>query len=277
MLARLIYRVAARIWRLGDVLAWLAGLPVLGPLLGKLFFSPRDNQAILIPVNEAIRGGESVVLPYALLSDLLARASHRVVLNECLCRRGEGCHAYPIDLGCLFLGGRAALKKTTLGRAVSVAEGQAHIERALAAGLLPTIVHASLDAFVLQLPFRKMLTVCFCCDCCCTIRKGLRMAPEVVGNTVTRLPGLTVSAGDACVGCGTCIDACPVGAIALVDGRAVIGAACKGCGRCAALCPTGAITLDLDAEADPRAQLWSLVEARTDIGQRQPDQQSARH
>ena len=46
-----------------------------------------------------------------------------------------------------------------------------------------------------------------------------------------------------CAACGTCVDECPVGAIAQGDGQFVIDAsACLDCGACAATCPTGAIS-----------------------------------
>ncbi len=51
-----------------------------------------------------------------------------------------------------------------------------------------------------------------------------------------------------CLGCGTCISACPEeGVIALIHGQAAVihGARCVGHGRCAAECPTGAIQLTL--------------------------------
>ena len=48
--------------------------------------------------------------------------------------------------------------------------------------------------------------------------------------------------GDACVSCGTCAGACPMGAIAEGDGKYVIDAdACVGCGTCEGACPVGAI------------------------------------
>lgn len=47
----------------------------------------------------------------------------------------------------------------------------------------------------------------------------------------------------ACVSCGACADACPVGAISQGDSQYVIDAgACLDCGSCADTCPNGAIS-----------------------------------
>ena len=255
-----------RLWPLGKLVYWLGNRPLVGPLLTP-FFGALDAEAIIIPVQEAVSGGENVALPYRLLVSIVEQASHRFLMNECLCRRGEGCETYPHDLGCLFLGDAVTQINPLHGRLVQKDEVLAHMRRATDLGLVPLVVHSRFDAWSLGIPYRQMLGICFCCDCCCAVRQGLRLGPPAFWEAVTRLPGLTLEVSGACVSCGKCVDVCYVQAVALHNGRANIDMTrCKGCGRCIAVCPTGAIGLHMDERVDSLSRIMARIDGRTSIG-----------
>lgn len=262
----LFYETMMTLWPLSRHLYRLSNQRGLRPL-SKLLFRAIKSEAIIIPIHETIANPESVVLPYPVLRPLIERASARFLMNECMCRRGEGCQTYPQDLGCLYLGDGATKISPSMGRLVDSEEAVEHIGRAMALGLVPLVVHTSFDALALGIPYRRMLGICFCCDCCCTIQQGLRLGPPSFWDIVVRLPGLEVEVNGVCSGCGACLEACYVKAINLRDGRAHIDEAlCKGCGRCATICPTGAISLRMDEDVDAMGQLVDRIARRTDIG-----------
>jgi electron transfer flavoprotein alpha subunit len=71
---------------------------------------------------------------------------------------------------------------------------------------------------------------------------------------------------DKCIGCGGCIDACPFGALSLVDNMVVVNDKCTGCGACLLACPMHALNLPaerLQATAENLAAysgVWVWVE-----------------
>jgi ferredoxin len=46
---------------------------------------------------------------------------------------------------------------------------------------------------------------------------------------------------DTCIGCGACVDTCPVGVIVLEDTAKIDAAGCIDCGACEGVCPVSAI------------------------------------
>ncbi|MCK4466924.1 MAG: 4Fe-4S binding protein [Desulfobacterales bacterium] len=50
---------------------------------------------------------------------------------------------------------------------------------------------------------------------------------------------------ESCVGCGTCVDVCPTGAISVEEIARVDPKRCIGCGCCVDQCPQGALALHL--------------------------------
>jgi ferredoxin len=71
-----------------------------------------------------------------------------------------------------------------------------------------------------------------------------------------------------CIGCGACIDVCPVEAIALLDGKAhVDDARCTACGACADVCPENALQLAIRGELVPAQQPIATVRRPTPLAE----------
>ena len=240
------------------LLARLTRLPVAGSLLDRwlfggdsLIYLPADR---VIPIGQPLAQPEGMVLPSQVVEHFIEQAHEHWLMNACICREAAHCRDYPRDLGCLFLGPAALGINPRLGRRVTKEEALAHVRRCREAGLVHMIGRNKLDTLWLGVgPGRELLTICNCCPCCCLWRVLPHLAPQT-GAKVARLPGVTVTVSERCVGCGACSQQiCFVDAIRLVDGRAVISEACRGCGRCVSACPQQAIEMTIDQGSVQRA------------------------
>jgi len=85
--------------------------------------------------------------------------------------------------------------------------------------------------------------LCNCCGCCCEgLQAARRFAPMQPVATTNYIPAIGL---DKCVGCGKCAKVCPVLALSIKEGKAVLDSEiCLGCGVCARNCPTKAIQLE---------------------------------
>lgn len=264
--SELLYKALMKLWPLSRFFYCLSNSFFLRPL-GGLFFKALNSEAVIVPVHETISEPENAVLPYPLLQPLIEGVDTRFLMNECMCRRGEHCQSFPESMGCLFLGEGASRIRSSMGRRVSTEEALEHVHQAMGLGLMPLVVHTSFDAFMLGIPYRQMLGICFCCDCCCTVQQGLRLGPPAFYDIVWRLPGLTVDVSRECTGCGACSGVCHVGALFASNGRMSIDRQhCKGCGRCVAACPTGAIRMRMDGTNAASDQLLDRIAHRIEIG-----------
>lgn len=55
---------------------------------------------------------------------------------------------------------------------------------------------------------------------------------------------MSAKISDTCSGCSACVDACPVEAISMIDGKASVDdEKCIDCGACVGECPLEAISL----------------------------------
>lgn len=259
-----IFDLLLNLWPLYKVGLWMGNQPGIGRLISPVF-SRKIHQVTMIPVNEDITHSEQTVLPYNLLLKLVEKSSARFIMTECVCRSHESCQSYPIDLGCLFLGDGAAQIHPSLGRLCDMEEAIKHIEACMDRGLYPLIAHTIVDALTLGIPFKRMLTVCFCCECCCVVQRGMRKGPPVVKNIIQRLPGISMTVDTECEACGACIERCPVGAISLNHKGVEISEGCKGCGICVNACPYEAIRMEISGEKELLAGFSERMKSYADI------------
>ena len=196
-----------------------------------------------LPINEDISMPDNAPMPLELLYRLIDEASHRVIMDYCGCRNGWKCKNYPHDIGCLLMGDSALEAQRFPFHEAGPEEAKAHVRKAAAAGLVPVVGKARADNFIFKIKDRhRLLTVCFCCECCCVTRFAGYAPLEYLEPTFTKLDGISVTVDEEkCKGCGKCVERCYIDAIEVIDHKAVISAYCRACGRCAISCPKEAI------------------------------------
>ncbi len=228
-------------------------------------YSGKFNQAIVLPINQDIPISKSSIIPYLLLETLIEESSCRVIMKSCLCRTVEGCDTYPTDFGCLFLGEGASQIHSSMANQVSKEAAVAHIQRGIELSLSPTIIHSWFDAAVLGIDYKRMLGICFCCPCCCTLQSAIAFGPDSFRDCVKPLPGVTISIGDDCICCGACQEACAFDAIELHSPAVIVSRRCKACGRCVDACPQQAIHMDIEMDHTDIESLRESIQSRTSI------------
>ncbi|MHA1804377.1 MAG: ATP-binding protein, partial [Promethearchaeota archaeon] len=189
----------------------------------------------VLPVNEAIEPNMTL-FPYHKLEESIKNA-RKISLTECICRKearltGKGCN-YPLET-CLSFGVAAEYYiENGIGREITAEEALKIIEEADKAGL----VHAGANS-------KHLSNICNCCPCCCASMKGITQYGQDKHKFLNALFESVIDP-DKCIGCGSCVERCPVKAIELIESAHVDREKCLGCGLCYSSCPEEAITLVL--------------------------------
>ena len=180
----------------------------------------------------------------------VVRSTAPMGVSLCYCRHkaghvGRACDA-PLDI-CMTFGTTAdSLIRHGFARRVDAAEGLDLLDAARERGLVQFGENVR----------TRVSFICNCCGCCCEAMIAARrfglLHPVHTTNYLPRLDPV------ACRGCGSCVNACPVEAVALVSAndpqhpsarRARLDERiCLGCGVCVRACSRNAITLRLRAQ-----------------------------
>jgi len=220
-----------------------------------------------LPVNEQIEGADSTMVPQLVLEEIVRSSAHRVVIRRCTCRDGNQCGNHPIGLACLLMGEGAREVDPAVGRHVSVEEALSHVRQCIKDGLIPFVGRFKADNLLWGVKDRgKLLTVCFCCSCCCMIMNTIRYMPQISHERIVKLKGLKIIVDtEQCKMCGVCTKSCFMGALSMSDGKIIRdNSLCKGCGLCITACPNKAVSAAVDDLQAAVTELKGRIEALID-------------
>ena len=208
-----------------------------------------DEEAVRSIFRGSTQVGRSLVREEALPADSpvevldweratsIVEGASRAAVSLCSCRNharylGKACDA-PLRTCLSFDGSADALVRAGIAEPISTAEALEILTEAKAAGLAQTGDNVKAGPGY----------ICNCCGCCCGMMRSIKqfgIFDGIVASNWVATIDLTI-----CRGCGTCVKACPAGAIALEPssgkGRrrnwAILDTErCLGCGVCFDVC-----------------------------------------
>ncbi len=180
----------------------------------------------------------STVTSYENAREIIKNAAYGAV-GICYCRHkkhhlGQDCaKGAPLEDICISLGaGARFLVRRGFARQQTEKQLLAVLDRARELHL----THIT-DNIRLQPSF-----ICNCCSCCCELLAGVQAGYH---DGIAKAPFLVAVDEQRCTGCGLCIDACNVAALAVTAKRIATGdqTLCLGCGACIPACRQGALSL----------------------------------
>jgi len=191
------------------------------------------------------------VVPFKLARDIVLQNPHSIVVGTCPCRSVslKSCLPPPMEV-CLFFGDPWASfmdEQNPKYHKISQEEAVKVLEFCHEKGFVHTAYFEHAAGYRLD-------ALCNCCSCCCT---GIKMWNLMEGALPLLAPsGYVSEVSDECNGCGSCAEnTCHFQAISLdEDGqKAVINLQkCMGCGVCVDVCPVGAVSLRREpSKGDP--------------------------
>jgi ferredoxin len=218
---------------------------------GKVISTEAAEQLVTVDVDVELRGLEQII-PYATARDIVLRHPDHIVALECPCRSGRENPCLPLDV-CLVVGepfaGFVADHHPQKARWIRPDEAVKILREEHERGH----VH---HAFFKDAMLNRFYAICNCCSCCCGAMQAWKYGTPMLASS-----GYVALADEAkCVGCGTCAEVCPFGALAVIDDVVSVDVEhCMGCGVCVSRCPQGALSLVRDPDKGEPLELRELM------------------
>ncbi|MFW9773438.1 MAG: indolepyruvate ferredoxin oxidoreductase subunit alpha, partial [Candidatus Thorarchaeota archaeon] len=205
------------------------------PIIGKTV----NDKEIKIIVNEEITVPNENILLSKEVKNLIDKFDD-IAVGHCFCRHhkallGQPCKQTNLMENC-FTFGKSARYTVEQGfaRMINKQEALTILKKSEEAGLVHKTFHPHSDIT------KEETSICNCCKDCCGTFEWWKTGMIAMINYAHYL----ASINNNCIGCGTCVEKCPVDAIKLNNNQAEVNIEfCIGCGVCAYFCPENAISL----------------------------------
>ncbi len=196
----------------------------------------------IVPVEQEIEElPKDKIVPSEEVSKIIDKYDD-IAYTHCYCRHekdllNDPCKVTQERTNCLLFGKSAIFAiEHDFGKPISKAEAKRVLKLSEDEGLVHKAFHVHLK------PELEEEAICNCCKCCCGI---FQMYYGGIAPYHCYTSYLAKVKESECIGCGTCVEKCPMEAIDLIDAVAIINEnKCIGCGVCTHHCPEKAITLN---------------------------------
>ncbi|MFX0071567.1 MAG: DUF362 domain-containing protein [Candidatus Hermodarchaeota archaeon] len=195
----------------------------------------------VVPVEEQIDLQQDTVFPYEEVKKIVNKYD-TIGVSHCYCRHLKDLLDDPCKIdapreNCISLGRTAQFCiDQGFAKQISKEEALKILKEAEDVGLVHKAIHNHQD------PNDEEVGLCNCCKCCCGNFVNFYSGTSPTSTFSSYLANINE---ETCVGCGNCVNICPMEALYLEETIAVINKdRCIGCGLCAHHCPENSINLE---------------------------------
>jgi Pyruvate/2-oxoacid:ferredoxin oxidoreductase delta subunit len=194
----------------------------------------------VVPMEEQVDVQEEQVLPQEQVKKIIEKFDV-IGVSHCYCRHRKDLLEDPCEINaprknCLSFGRSAKFAiDHDFAQQITKEEAYRIVKEAEHKGLVHKTFHIKGN------PEMEELAICNCCKCCCGHFNSFSMGAAPFHSYTSHIAKIDE---ELCMGCGTCVEVCPLDAPSLDGEIGVLDELrCMGCGVCAQKCPEHAIEL----------------------------------